>query len=137
MSHYQATFLSAEERQLVQDRINVDRRDFENEHLTVAGVIDSLKNWKIWAFVRCCPILFRWDLPHEQMGSNSTNRRLTGIHIVTGPSLPLLHSSSLRIQLLPRHHPERLRIQRPGLTAPVGTPLHYRRCGRHDLCMGI
>jgi len=45
-----ATFLSAEERQLVQDRINVDRRDFENEHLTVAGVIDSLKNWKIWAF---------------------------------------------------------------------------------------
>ena len=42
------TFLSPEERQLVADRINVDRRDFENEHLTVAGVMKELGNPRIW-----------------------------------------------------------------------------------------
>ena len=42
------TFLSPEERQLVADRINVDRRDFENEHLTVAGVLKELGNPRIW-----------------------------------------------------------------------------------------
>ena len=46
-----ATFLNEEERQLVQDRINVDRRDFENEHLTKAGVFKALGDWKIWAMV--------------------------------------------------------------------------------------
>jgi len=44
-----ATFLTEEERQLVQDRINVDRRDFENEHLTVSGVLHCLGDIKIWA----------------------------------------------------------------------------------------
>lgn len=46
-----ATFLTEEERQLVQDRINVDRRDFENEHLTKAGVFKALSDWKIWCMV--------------------------------------------------------------------------------------
>jgi len=49
-----ATFLTEEERQLVQDRINVDRRDFENEHLTKAGVFKALSDWKIW----CMGLLF-------------------------------------------------------------------------------
>lgn len=44
-----ATFLSEEERQLVQDRINVDRRDFENEKLTKVGVLKAMGDIKIWA----------------------------------------------------------------------------------------
>lgn len=44
-----ATFLTPEEHQLVQDRINVDRRDFENEKLTKAGVFGALSDPKIWA----------------------------------------------------------------------------------------
>lgn len=44
-----ATFLSPVEQQLLQDRINTDRRDFENEKLTAAGVLKQLASPKVWA----------------------------------------------------------------------------------------
>jgi hypothetical protein len=51
ISIYQATFLTAEERQLVLDRINVDRSDANEEKMTKAGVFQQLRDWKIWTMV--------------------------------------------------------------------------------------
>jgi len=43
-----ATFLNQEERQLVNDRITIDRHDFEQESLTFRIALKHLADWKIW-----------------------------------------------------------------------------------------
>jgi len=64
-----ATFLTAEERQLVLDRINVDRSDANEEKMTKAGVFQQLRDWKIWTmgFLFLCSTLpsyaFSYFLP--------------------------------------------------------------------------
>jgi hypothetical protein len=44
-----ATFLNQEERQLVNDRITVDRHDFEQETLDFRKALRHLADWKIWS----------------------------------------------------------------------------------------
>lgn len=44
-----ATFLNPEERKLVNDRITIDRHDFEEERLSFRLAIKHLGDWKIWS----------------------------------------------------------------------------------------
>lgn len=44
-----ASFLTPEELEYVQNRINVDRHDFEEEKMNVRIALKHLGNWKIWA----------------------------------------------------------------------------------------
>ena len=44
-----ATFLNAEEHQLIRDRIDLDRRDFVEEKLTVRLALHHLASIRIWA----------------------------------------------------------------------------------------
>lgn len=44
-----ASLLNEEERQLVNDRISVDRHDFEEEKLTVKLALQHLSDIKIWS----------------------------------------------------------------------------------------
>lgn len=46
-----ATFLNEEERKLVNDRITIDRHDFEEERLTGRLALKHLADWKIWSYV--------------------------------------------------------------------------------------
>lgn len=43
-----ASFLNEEERRLVNDRITIDRHDFEQESLTLRLALKHLSDWKIW-----------------------------------------------------------------------------------------
>lgn len=43
-----ATFLSEDEKELIQNRITVDRHDFEEEKMNLRIALRHLGNWKIW-----------------------------------------------------------------------------------------
>lgn len=43
-----ATFLTEEQRSIVQARINADRGDFEEERMNFKALLRHMANWRIW-----------------------------------------------------------------------------------------